>query len=52
MGEDWNPNGVEATRRMIQAFLDEQVAQGLIPRPLPVDSIFSEFAEASRVAKA
>jgi 4,5-dihydroxyphthalate decarboxylase len=52
MGEDWNPNGVEPTRKIIQAFLDEQVAQDLIPQPLSVDSIFSEFEDAVERAEA
>jgi 4,5-dihydroxyphthalate decarboxylase len=48
MGQDWHPNGVEPNRKMIQAFLDEQVAQELIPQPLPVDAIFTEFQEVAR----
>jgi len=42
MGEDWHPNGVAANRKMIQAFLDEEVAQGLIAQPLSVEALFSE----------
>jgi len=49
MGEDWHPNGVEPNRKVIQAFLDEQLAQGLIPGPLSVEALFSDF---QRVAQA
>jgi len=49
MGEDWHPNGVEPNRKVVQAFLDEQLAQGLIPEPCSVDALFSDF---QRVAQA
>jgi len=43
LGEDWLPNGVAASRKVVQAFLDEQVAQGLIAKPLAFEALFSEF---------
>jgi len=49
VGEDWHPNGVAANRKMIQAFLDEEVAQGLIAQPLSVEALFSEFEGAVKV---
>jgi 4,5-dihydroxyphthalate decarboxylase len=49
MGEDWLPNGVAVNRKVIQAFLDEQVAQGLITKPLAFEALFSEFERAVRV---
>jgi 4,5-dihydroxyphthalate decarboxylase len=47
LGEDWHPNGVEPNRRAIQTFLDEQLAQGLIPEPLPIDALFADFERAA-----
>jgi len=46
MGEDWHPNGVGPNRKMLEVFLGEQVAQGLIAQPLSVDALFSEFLAA------
>jgi len=43
MGEDWFPSGLEPNRRMIQALLDEEVAQGLIAAPMSIDALFPEF---------
>jgi len=48
MGDDWLPNGVAVNRKNIQAFLDEQLAQGLISAPLSVEALFSEFAAAGK----
>jgi len=48
IGEDWYPNGVESNRKIMQAFLDEQVAQGLIAKPPSVDSLFAEFEQAAK----
>jgi 4,5-dihydroxyphthalate decarboxylase len=47
MGEDWLPNGVEANRRPIQAFLDEQLAQGLIRNPVSIEALFGDFQTAA-----
>ena len=48
MGEDWLPNGVAVNRTVVQAFLDEQVAQGLIAKPLAFEALFSEFERAAK----
>jgi len=48
MGEDWLPNGVAVNRKVIQTFLDEQVAQALIATPLAFDALFSEFEGAGK----
>jgi 4,5-dihydroxyphthalate decarboxylase len=45
-GVDWQPNGVEPNRRMLQAFCEEEVAQGLVEEPIDVDGVFAEFEEA------
>src|SRR5690348_2594629 len=37
IGDDWLPNGVERNRTAIQAFLNEQLAQGLIQRAVGVE---------------
>lgn len=49
MGEDWYRNGVGPNRKNIQAFLEEQIAQGLIITRLFVDDIFPEFLQALNV---
>jgi 4,5-dihydroxyphthalate decarboxylase len=49
MGDDWLPNGVAVNRRVVQLFLDEQVAQGLIATPLPFEALFTEFEETAGV---
>ena len=47
MGEDWLPNGLEANRTAIQAFVDEQVAQGLIDTRVSADALFADFSAAA-----
>lgn len=51
MGHDWQPNGVEANRKMIQALCDEEFAQRLIARPLDGATVFAEFEQAMRDAQ-
>lgn len=48
IGHDWHVNGVEANRTMLQAFCDEQLAQGLTATPFDVATIFAEFEETMR----
>lgn len=43
MGADWQPSGVTANRKVIQALCDEELAQGLIDRPLDATKVFAEF---------
>jgi 4,5-dihydroxyphthalate decarboxylase len=43
MGEDWQPNGVEANRKVIATLCEEEFAQGLIEEPLDGDSVFADF---------
>ncbi|HLJ59094.1 MAG TPA: hypothetical protein VKZ50_05120 [bacterium] len=43
MGEDWLPNSVAVNRKVIQTFLDEQVARALIAKPLAFEALLSEF---------
>jgi 4,5-dihydroxyphthalate decarboxylase len=51
IGEDWWPYGIEANRHVIRALCEEELAQGLVERPIDPDSVFAEFAEvASRQA--
>lgn len=50
-GDDWQPNGVEANRRMLADFCAEQLAQGLVDTPLDPDAAFAEF-QALRAAGA
>jgi 4,5-dihydroxyphthalate decarboxylase len=54
LGEDLHPYGVEPNRRMIAAFCDEQVAQGLTPERLDPAGVFADFEAltASRVLAA
>jgi 4,5-dihydroxyphthalate decarboxylase len=44
-GENWQPNGVEANRTMTRTLCDELDAQGLLAKPLPEASVFSEFEQ-------
>jgi 4,5-dihydroxyphthalate decarboxylase len=43
LGQDLHPYGVEPNRRMIEAFCDEQFAQGLTSRRLDPAAAFAEF---------
>ena len=43
IGDDWHPNGIDPNRRTLDAFLDEQLAQRLIARPLSAEALFSEY---------
>lgn len=43
MGPDFQPYGLAENRRMIAAFCEEQLAQGLIREPIDPDSIFADF---------
>ncbi len=45
MGFDWQPNGLtEGNLRMVQALCDEQLAQGLLDKPMRAEDAFTEFA--------
>ena len=44
-GEDWLPYGVEPKREEIAMLCEEEVAQGLIDRPVDPETVFAEFAE-------
>jgi 4,5-dihydroxyphthalate decarboxylase len=43
LGEDWQSSSVEANRKMIAAFCEEQVAQGLVPHALDPDLAFADY---------
>ena len=43
MGADWQPSGVTANRQVIAALCEEELAQGLIDRPLDACTVFAEF---------
>jgi 4,5-dihydroxyphthalate decarboxylase len=43
MGADWQPSGVSANRHVIAALCDEEMAQGLVERPVDPASVFAEF---------
>ncbi|HUG13891.1 MAG TPA: ABC transporter substrate-binding protein, partial [Thermomicrobiales bacterium] len=47
-GRDWQPNGVEANRAMVEAFCEEQFAQRLVARKVDADTVFAEFERAMR----
>jgi 4,5-dihydroxyphthalate decarboxylase len=47
-GRDWQPNGVGANRAAIQAFCDEEFAQGLIPEPMDGARLFADFEQVMR----
>lgn len=49
LGEDWQPNGVEANRAMIAALCEEEFAQGLVAVRIDPRTVFAEF---ERVADA
>ena len=44
-GHDWQPNGIEPNRKMIQTLCDEELAQGLILAPLEATTVFAEFEQ-------
>ena len=47
-GEDWQPNGLTETNRgMVKALCEEELAQGLIQRPLDDAGVFAEFERAA-----
>ncbi|MDR7419175.1 MAG: hypothetical protein QN178_09735 [Armatimonadota bacterium] len=43
LGADWQPSGVTANARVIAALCEEELAQGLIDRPLDPSTVFAEF---------
>jgi 4,5-dihydroxyphthalate decarboxylase len=43
MGADFQPYGYRENRHMVAAFCAEQLAQGLIPKPLDPDALFADF---------
>ena len=45
MGRNWQPNGVEANRKVIQAMCEEQYAQGLVATPDDPTDVFAEFEQ-------
>ena len=47
MGADWQPNGVDANRPMIDALAQKLHGDGLIPRSMSADDVFSEFIAAN-----
>jgi 4,5-dihydroxyphthalate decarboxylase len=48
LGEDWQPFGVEANRRMLASFCAEQVAQGLVTEPLTPETAFADYEAVAR----
>jgi 4,5-dihydroxyphthalate decarboxylase len=49
IGDDLHPYGVEANRRMIEAFCEEQFAQGLTSQRLDPALAFAEFEQLTRI---
>lgn len=47
-GQDWRPNGVEANRRAIEVLCEEELAQGMIDKPLDPASVFADFEAVMR----
>ncbi len=43
MGADWQPSGVTANRKVIHALCDEELAQGLVDRPIDPAAVFADF---------
>ena len=43
MGADFQPYGYRENRDMVATFCAEQLAQGLIPKPLDPDALFADF---------
>lgn len=50
MGRNWQPNGVEANRKMIQTLCEEEYAQRLAAAPLDAAEVFAEFEQAMKDA--
>jgi 4,5-dihydroxyphthalate decarboxylase len=47
LGEDWQHSGVAANRKMIAAFCEEQLAQGLVSQALDPNSAFADYEAAT-----
>jgi 4,5-dihydroxyphthalate decarboxylase len=43
LGTDWQPSGVTPNKAAIAALCDEELAQGLVDRPLDPETVFAEF---------
>jgi 4,5-dihydroxyphthalate decarboxylase len=43
LGQDWQPSGVSANRNVIAALCAEELAQGLVTRPIDPAEVFAEF---------
>jgi 4,5-dihydroxyphthalate decarboxylase len=43
LGADWQPSGVTANKTAIAALCEEELAQGLIERPIDPATVFAEF---------
>jgi 4,5-dihydroxyphthalate decarboxylase len=43
MWNDWQPGGVDAARPMLEALMERQALDGLVPRRLEVSDLFAEF---------
>ena len=48
LGSDYQPYGYRENHRMVAAFCEEQLAQGLIPKPIDPDIFFGEFEKFMR----
>jgi 4,5-dihydroxyphthalate decarboxylase len=51
-GDDWMPYGLRANRRMIEDFVGEQHAQGLLDVPLTVEDLFPRAVEPTEQGQA
>jgi 4,5-dihydroxyphthalate decarboxylase len=49
-GDNWNPSGVAANRKMIEAFCEEQWTQGLVERKVDPSTVFADFERLSAEA--
>jgi 4,5-dihydroxyphthalate decarboxylase len=43
LGEDWQPSGVSANRKVIAALCAEELAQGLVTRAIDPATVFADF---------
>lgn len=43
LGADWQPSGIAANRHVVAALCEEELAQGLVERPIDPASVFAEF---------
>jgi len=43
LGEDWQPSGVSANRKAIAGLCEEELAQGLVTRPVDAAVVFADF---------